>query len=92
MWRFSFNAMHVVTGEYAKPISVVTWSNPDCISNGISLEDFGHDHPHPNLQYAKGLVEIMYAENVPDLGAASSATWTRLERSELDSDSCSLWT
>jgi len=29
VWRFSFNAMHVVTGEYAKPISVVTWSNPD---------------------------------------------------------------
>lgn len=77
-FRFTFDAMHAVAGAYAKPIFVDRLgATPDCISNGVPLEDFGHGHPDPNLTYAKDLVEIMYAENAPDLGAASDGDGDR---------------
>lgn len=77
-FRFTFDAMHAITGAYAKPIFADRLgANPDCISNGVPLEDFGHGHPDPNLTYAKDLVEIMYAENAPDLGAASDGDGDR---------------
>ncbi|RYR37563.1 hypothetical protein Ahy_A09g042435 isoform A [Arachis hypogaea] len=67
--RFTFDAMHAVTGAYAKPIFVdKLGASPDSIANGIPLEDFGHGHPDPNLT---DLVNILYAENGPDFGAAS---------------------
>ncbi|KAL7003247.1 phosphoglucomutase (alpha-D-glucose-1,6-bisphosphate-dependent), partial [Sarracenia purpurea var. burkii] len=77
-FRFIFDAMHAVTGAYAKPIFVdKLGSSPDCISNGVPLEDFGHGHPDPNLTYAKDLVDIMYSENGPDVGAASDGDGDR---------------
>ncbi|KAJ6375073.1 hypothetical protein OIU77_000109 [Salix suchowensis] len=77
-FRFIFDAMHAVTGAYAKPIFVdKLGASLDSISNGVPLEDFGHGHPDPNLTYAKGLVDIMYAENGPDFGAASDGDGDR---------------
>lgn len=77
-FRFVFDAMHAVTGAYAKPIFVNRLgANLDCIFNGVPLEDFGHGHPDPNLMYAKELVNIMYGENAPDLGAASDGDGDR---------------
>ncbi|KAH8492490.1 hypothetical protein H0E87_021883 [Populus deltoides] len=77
-FRFIFDAMHAVTGAYAKPIFVdKLGACLDSISNGVPLEDFGHGHPDPNLTYAKGLVDIMYAENGPDFGAASDGDGDR---------------
>nr|XP_010934074.1 phosphoglucomutase, chloroplastic [Elaeis guineensis] len=77
-FRFIFDAMHAVTGAYAKPIFVGRLgASLDCISNGEPLEDFGHGHPDPNLTYAKDLVNIMYAGNAPDLGAASDGDGDR---------------
>ncbi|KAI3944360.1 hypothetical protein MKW98_006521 [Papaver atlanticum] len=77
-FRFIFDAMHAVTGAYAKPIFVDTLgANPDSIINGVPLEDFGHGHPDPNLTYAKELVDIMYGENAPDVGAASDGDGDR---------------
>ncbi|PON69954.1 Alpha-D-phosphohexomutase superfamily [Parasponia andersonii] len=77
-FRFIFDAMHAVTGAYAKPIFVdKLGANPDSISNGVPLEDFGHGHPDPNLTYAKDLVNIMYGENGPDFGAASDGDGDR---------------
>ncbi|XP_015877994.3 phosphoglucomutase, chloroplastic isoform X1 [Ziziphus jujuba] len=77
-FRFIFDAMHAVTGAYAKPIFVdKLGGNPDSISNGVPLEDFGHGHPDPNLTYAKDLVNIMYGENGPDFGAASDGDGDR---------------
>ncbi|KAF8380370.1 hypothetical protein HHK36_027855 [Tetracentron sinense] len=71
-FRFMFDAMHAVTGAYAKPIFVdKLGANPDSITNGVPLEDFGHGHPDPNLTYAKDLVDVMFGENGPDFGAAS---------------------
>ncbi|CAL9155326.1 unnamed protein product [Musa hybrid cultivar] len=77
-FRFTFDAMHAVTGAYAKPIFVDRLgASLDCISNGVPLEDFGHGHPDPNLTYAKDLVKIMYSEDAPDFGAASDGDGDR---------------
>ncbi|KAL4348835.1 hypothetical protein GQ457_17G025730 [Hibiscus cannabinus] len=77
-FRFAFDAMHAVTGAYAKPIFVDKLAaSPDSISNGVPLEDFGHGHPDPNLTYAKDLVNTMYSENGPDFGAASDGDGDR---------------
>ncbi|KAM1020674.1 hypothetical protein ACFX14_041909 [Malus domestica] len=77
-FRFMFDAMHAVTGAYAKPIFVdKLGASPDSISNGVPLEDFGHGHPDPNLTYAKDLVNILYSENGPDFGAASDGDGDR---------------
>ncbi|GMJ06568.1 ARABIDOPSIS THALIANA PHOSPHOGLUCOMUTASE, STARCH-FREE 1, phosphoglucomutase [Hibiscus trionum] len=77
-FRFAFDAMHAVTGAYAKPIFVdKLGASPDSISNGVPLEDFGHGHPDPNLTYAKDLVNTMYSENGPDFGAASDGDGDR---------------
>jgi len=75
---FMFDAMHAVTGAYAKPIFVDNLgAKPDSISNGVPLEDFGHGHPDPNLTYAKDLVDVMYRDNGPDFGAASDGDGDR---------------
>ncbi|EEF51473.1 phosphoglucomutase, chloroplastic [Ricinus communis] len=77
-FRFIFDAMHAVTGAYAKPIFVdKLGASPNSILNGSPLEDFGHGHPDPNLTYAKDLVNIMYGENGPDFGAASDGDGDR---------------
>ncbi|KAL0359001.1 UNVERIFIED_CONTAM: Phosphoglucomutase, chloroplastic [Sesamum angustifolium] len=77
-FRFIFDAMHAVTGAYAKPIFVdKLGASPDSISNGVPLEDFGHGHPDPNLTYAKDLVDILYGDNGPDFGAASDGDGDR---------------
>ncbi|CAA0835544.1 Phosphoglucomutase- chloroplastic [Striga hermonthica] len=77
-FRFIFDAMHAVTGAYAKPIFVdKLGASLDSIMNGVPLEDFGHGHPDPNLTYAKDLVNIMYGENGPDFGAASDGDGDR---------------
>lgn len=77
-FRFTFDAMHAVTGAYAKPIFVdKLGARLESISNGVPLEDFGHGHPDPNLTYAKDLVDLMYGMNGPDFGAASDGDGDR---------------
>ncbi|KAK9143623.1 hypothetical protein Syun_013023 [Stephania yunnanensis] len=77
-FRFIFDAMHAVTGAYAKPIFVDRLEGSlESIANGIPLEDFGHGHPDPNLTYAKELVDIMYKGNGPVFGAASDGDGDR---------------
>ncbi|PHU22909.1 Phosphoglucomutase, chloroplastic [Capsicum chinense] len=75
---FVFDAMHAVTGAYAKPIFVdKLGASLESIANGVPLEDFGHGHPDPNLTYAEDLVNILYGENGPDFGAASDGDGDR---------------
>ncbi|KAG9457044.1 hypothetical protein H6P81_001552 [Aristolochia fimbriata] len=77
-FRFVFDAMHAVTGAYAKPIFVdCLGADPGSILNGVPLEDFGHGHPDPNLTYAKELVDILFGENAPNFGAASDGDGDR---------------
>ncbi|QEP45196.1 alpha-D-glucose phosphate-specific phosphoglucomutase [Ectothiorhodospiraceae bacterium BW-2] len=76
--RLCFDAMHAVTGPYAKEIFENRLQAPaGSVINGQPLEDFGSGHPDPNLVHAKELVEAMYGDNPPALGAASDGDGDR---------------
>eukprot|EP00241_Pyramimonas_parkeae_P004095 CAMPEP_0114248876 /NCGR_PEP_ID=MMETSP0058-20121206/13817_1 /TAXON_ID=36894 /ORGANISM="Pyramimonas parkeae, CCMP726" /LENGTH=610 /DNA_ID=CAMNT_0001362333 /DNA_START=89 /DNA_END=1921 /DNA_ORIENTATION=+ len=73
-----FDAMHAVTGAYAKPIFVDSLGAPaSAMANDAPLEDFGGGHPDPNLTYAKELVGKMFSPSAPTLGAASDGDGDR---------------
>ncbi|MFI0847657.1 alpha-D-glucose phosphate-specific phosphoglucomutase [Mesorhizobium sp. IMUNJ 23232] len=77
-FRMRFDAMHAVTGPYAKEIL----ENRLGAANGTArnfkpLEDFGGQHPDPNLVHAKHLYDEMMGPNAPDFGAASDGDGDR---------------
>jgi phosphoglucomutase len=77
-FRIRFDAMHAVTGPYAREIFVNRLGAPaDSVINAEPLEDFGGGHPDPNLTYAHELVEALYGGNAPDFGAASDGDGDR---------------
>ncbi|MBY0575073.1 MAG: alpha-D-glucose phosphate-specific phosphoglucomutase [Gallionellaceae bacterium] len=77
-FRIKFDAMHAVTGPYAREIFVKRLGAPaDSVMNAEPLPDFGGGHPDPNLTYAHELVEILYGSNAPDFGAASDGDGDR---------------
>jgi len=76
--RICFDAMHAVTGPYARRILVDILGAPDSsVINGVPLEDFGGGHPDPNLIYASHLVELSQQANAPALIAASDGDGDR---------------
>lgn len=78
-FEIKFDAMHAVTGPYAKEIFLKRLGAPaSSLMNCEPLEDFGGGHPDPNLTYAEDLVNIMFAgENALDFGAASDGDGDR---------------
>jgi phosphoglucomutase len=73
-----FDAMHAITGPYAKRILVDRLgAHPDSVINAVPLEDFGGHHPDPNLAHAKELAEIMFSPSAPTFGAASDGDGDR---------------
>jgi phosphoglucomutase len=77
-FRIKFDAMHAVTGPYAREIFLNRLGAPaDSIMNAVPLPDFGGGHPDPNLTYAHQLVDILYGEDAPDFGAASDGDGDR---------------
>ncbi|TLS78344.1 alpha-D-glucose phosphate-specific phosphoglucomutase [Mariprofundus erugo] len=77
-FTMKFDAMHAVTGPYAKAILEGCLGAPaGTVMNGEPKEDFGGGHPDPNLTYAHDLVEIMYGDDAPDFGAASDGDGDR---------------
>ncbi|MBI2285916.1 MAG: alpha-D-glucose phosphate-specific phosphoglucomutase [Nitrosomonadales bacterium] len=77
-FRIKFEAMHAVTGPYAREIFVNRLGAPeDSVMNAVPLPDFGGGHPDPNLTYAHELVEALYGSNAPDFGAASDGDGDR---------------
>lgn len=78
-FTMKFDAMHAVTGPYAKEVFLNRLGTPEnFIMNCTPSEDFGGGHPDPNLTYAEELVKILYAENnAPDFGAASDGDGDR---------------
>lgn len=78
-FEMKFDAMHAVTGPYAKEILVSRLgASADSLMNCEPSEDFGGGHPDPNLTYAEDLVSIMFAgENALDFGAASDGDGDR---------------
>jgi phosphoglucomutase len=77
-FRIKFDAMHAVTGPYAREIFLNRLGAPaDSIMNAVPLPDFGGGHPDPNLTYAHELVDILYGDGAPDFGAASDGDGDR---------------
>ncbi len=77
-FRLRFDAMHAVTGPYARAILVDRLGAPSsAVMNADPLPDFGGGHPDPNLTYAHDLVEIMFGDDAPDFGAASDGDGDR---------------
>ena len=76
--RLKFDAMHAVTGPYAREIFVHRLGAPaDSLMNCEVSENFGGGHPDPNLTYAADLVKIAYGAQAPDLSAASDGDGDR---------------
>ena len=77
-FRLKFDAMHAVTGPYAREIFVNRLGAPPAsVMNAVPLPDFGGGHPDPNLTYAHELVDIVYGADAPDFGAASDGDGDR---------------
>ena len=74
-----FDAMHAITGPYAKYILEQQLSaGSKTVINGVPLEDFGGGHPDPNLAHAKELVSALnQTSNAPNFGAASDGDGDR---------------
>jgi len=73
-----FDAMHAITGPYAKAILGEHLGAPtDSLINAVPLPDFGGGHPDPNPVYAKQLFTKMFGDNAPDFGAASDGDGDR---------------
>ena len=74
-----FDAMHAVTGPYAREIfSKRLSANVGAVINGTPETDFGGGHPDPNLAHAKDLVATMNAATgAPGFGAASDGDGDR---------------
>jgi phosphoglucomutase len=77
-FRMRFDAMHAVTGPYAKAILEARLGAPaGTVMNGVPLPDFGGGHPDPNPVYAHELMEVMFGQDAPDFGAASDGDGDR---------------
>jgi phosphoglucomutase len=78
-FTMQFDAMHAVTGPYAKEIFINRLgASASSLMNCEPSEDFGGGHPDPNLTYAEDLVKMLFAgEKSPDFGAASDGDGDR---------------
>jgi len=73
-----FDAMHAVTGPYAKEVFCNRLGvYADAMMNAVPLPDFGGGHPDPNPVYAKDLFARMFAKDAPGFGAASDGDGDR---------------
>ena len=73
-----FDAMHAVTGPYAKAIlEDELGAPPGTVLNGEPLPDFGGGHPDPNPVRARTLVDLMTGPQAPDFAAASDGDGDR---------------
>jgi phosphoglucomutase len=77
-FEMRFDAMHAVTGPYAKAILEGALQAPaGTVINGVPLPDFGDHHPDPNLVHAKELYDTLMDPDGPDFGAASDGDGDR---------------
>jgi len=77
-FHMRFDAMHAVTGPYAKAILEDRLGAPSgTVVNGIPLPDFGGGHPDPNLVHAADLYAATQGPDGLDFGAASDGDGDR---------------
>ena len=73
-----FDAMHAVTGPYARSILEGALGAPEgSVVNGEPKEDFGGHHPDPNPVHCGDLMRHMTGPDAPDFGAASDGDGDR---------------
>jgi len=73
-----FDAMHAVTGPYAKAIlEGKLGAAPGTVLNAVPSVDFGGGHPDPNPVWAKPLVDLVMSADAPDFAAASDGDGDR---------------
>ena len=77
-FRMRFDALHAVTGPYAKAILEERLGAPaGTVVNATPLPDFGGGHPDPNPAHAGALMECMFSADAPDFGAAADGDGDR---------------
>jgi phosphoglucomutase len=77
-FKIHFDAMHAVTGPYAKAIfERELGATAGSVVNAVPLPDFGGHHPDPNPVYAADLFKLMFSGAAPDMGAASDGDGDR---------------
>ena len=73
-----FDAMHAVTGPYARAILEDELGAPaGTVLNGDPLPDFGGGHPDPNPVHARALVDLVMGPKAPDFAAVSDGDGDR---------------
>jgi len=78
LFRMRFDAMHAITGPYAKHIlEEILGAEPGTVINGDPKEDFGGGHPDPNLVHAHEVVALTSGPNAVDFAAASDGDGDR---------------
>lgn len=77
-FKFRFDAMHAITGPYAKAIFEKSLGAPEgTVINATPKPDFGGGHPDPNPTWAKALVSECFSTSPPDFAAASDGDGDR---------------
>ena len=77
-FRMRFDAMHAITGPYARAILETRLGAPaGSVINATPLPDFGGGHPDPNPVWAHELMALMTGPEAPDFGAASDGDGDR---------------
>jgi len=77
-FTMQFDAMCAITGPYAREILETRLGAPKgTVVHGTPLPDFGGMHPDPNPTWAHELMDVMFAEDGPDFGAASDGDGDR---------------
>jgi phosphoglucomutase len=78
LFTMRFDAMHAITGPYAKQIlERMLGAEPGTVLNGTPEPDFGGEHPDPNLVHAAALVEMTRGLHPIDFAAASDGDGDR---------------
>jgi phosphoglucomutase len=78
LFRMRFDAMHAITGPYAKHIlEGMLGAVPGTVINGVPREDFGGGHPDPNLVHAHEVVALASGPSAVDFAAASDGDGDR---------------
>jgi len=78
LFAMRFDAMHAITGPYAKQIlERMLGAEPGTVLNGTPEPDFGGEHPDPNLVHAAALVEMTRGVHAVDFAAASDGDGDR---------------
>lgn len=77
-FTMTFDAMHAVTGPYAKAIIEGKLGAPaGTVTNGVPSPSFNDGHPDPNLVYCKDMFDLLMTADGPDFGAASDGDGDR---------------